>query len=176
MRPRPCTLPPPPYKPLHGVASHCLLLLKNLLHFHRVIISSQHAPFYNIWLIYGDTSSPGHMVRIWAPAMTVLSCSFYLWLGRFSTRSSVLPKKEQVKKSSFFFLGASLNSWAHPLKGTEPLTADTALLISWRKGLLRTTHPPPLPSVLLRLGGVDSRKVGRLRCCRFWREASDTDC
>ena len=92
----------PPYKTLHSVASHCLLLLKHLLHFHRVIISSQHAPFYNICSIYGDTSSPRHMVRIWAPAMTVLSCSFYLWLGRFSTRSSVLPKKEQVKKVPSF--------------------------------------------------------------------------
>lgn len=97
--------PSSPYKPLHGVASHCLLLLKNLLHFHQVIISSQHAPFYNTCSIYGDTSSAGHVVRIRAPAMTILPCSFYLWLGRFRTRSNVLPKTEQVKKVPSFSYG-----------------------------------------------------------------------
>ena len=52
-----------------------------------------------------DRSSPGHVVWIRAPAMTILSSPFNLWLGRFSTRSSVLSKKEQVKNVPSFSYG-----------------------------------------------------------------------
>ena len=164
-----------PYKPLHCVASHGLLLLKNLLHFHRVMISSQHAPVYNICSIYatgprqGTWCEYGPLPWQFSPVLLISD-----WVGSAPGQVCCL-KRNRWKMSLLFLMGI-------PKFMSPPTERDRASHYRPHPDQLmkertpKAPHPPLLPSVVLRLGGVDGSRVGWLHCCGFWREASDTDC